>query len=130
MAQLSSKRASTRFSTYSTASASPTVATVNTVKTSLTSDSAQQEISNIEEGLDKLANKKLASQRFVPSKEKSENLSKLALGAKLERALGRRMGSQDAVMRVKKGGADVEKARGEEVQREVVIREPEKAVLA
>jgi hypothetical protein len=35
----------------------------------------------------------------VPSQEKTENLSKLALGAKLERALGRRMGSQDAVMR-------------------------------
>jgi len=34
----------------------------------------------------------------VPSAEKSEDLSKLALGAKLERALGRRMGDQDAVM--------------------------------
>jgi len=93
---LSSKRASTRFSTYS---ASPSLA--NTVKTSLTSDSAIQEISNIEDGLDKLENKKLASQRFVPSKEKTENLSKLALGAKLERALDRRLGSQDAVMRKK-----------------------------
>jgi hypothetical protein len=92
--QLASKRASTRFSTYSTA---PSVA--NTVKTSLSSASAQQEIKDIEEGLEKLENKKLASQRFVPSQEKTENLSKLALGAKLERALGRRMGSQDAVMR-------------------------------
>lgn len=71
----------------------------NTVKTSLSSASAQQEIKDIEEGLEKLENKKLASQRFVPSQEKTENLSKLALGAKLERALGRRMGSQDAVMR-------------------------------
>jgi len=69
------------------------------VKTSLSSASAQQEIKDIEEGLDKLENKKLASQRFVPSQEKTESLSKLALGAKLERALGRRMGSQDAVMR-------------------------------
>ncbi|TVY67513.1 hypothetical protein LSUE1_G005814 [Lachnellula suecica] len=91
---LTSKRASTRYSTYSTA---PSVA--NTVKTSLSSASAQQEIKDIEEGLEKLENKKLASQRFVPSQEKSENFSKLALGAKLERALGRRMGSQDAVMR-------------------------------
>ena len=74
--QLASKRASTRFSTYS---AAPSVA--NTVKTSLTSDSAQQEIKDIEDGLEKLDNKKLASQRFVPSKEKSENLSKLALGS-------------------------------------------------
>ena len=118
--QLASKRASTRFSTYSTA---PSIA--NTVKTSLTSDSAQQEIKDIEEGLDKLDNKKLASQRFVPSQEKSENLSKLALGAKLERALGRRMGSQDAVMRVKKAVA-----AGEENEKAEEIREPEKAVLA
>ena len=118
--QLASKRASTRFSTYS---AAPSVA--NTVKTSLTSDSAQQEIKDIEEGLEKLDNKKLASQRFVPSAEKTENLSKLALGAKLERALGRRMGSQDAVMRVKKAvspGHDDEKIED--------IRDPEKAVIA
>jgi hypothetical protein len=108
--QLASK--STRFSTYS---ATPSVA--NTVKTSLTSDSAQQEIKDIEDGLEKMTNKKLAAQRFVPSQEKCENLSKLALGAKLERALGRRMGSQDAVMRVKK----------EKVEE---IREPEKALLA
>ena len=118
--QLASKRASTRFSTYS---AAPSVA--NTVKTSLTSDSAQQEIKDIEDGLEKLDNKKLASQRFVPSQEKSENLSKLALGAKLERALGRRMGSQDAVMRVKKAVAP-----GEENEKMEQIREPEKAVIA
>lgn len=118
--QLASKRASTRFSTYS---AAPSVA--NTVKTSLTSDSAQQEIKDIEDGLEKLDNKKLASQRFVPSKEKSENLSKLALGAKLERALGRRMGSQDAVMRVKKAVTP-----SEENEKMQEIREPEKAVLA
>ena len=118
--QLASKRASTRFSTYS---AAPSVA--NTVKTSLTSDSAQQEIKDIEDGLEKLDNKKLASQRFVPSQEKSENLSKLALGAKLERALGRRMGSQDAVMRVKKAVAP-----GEENEKMEDIREPEKAIIA
>lgn len=117
---LASKRASTRFSTYS---AAPSVA--NTVKTSLTSDSAQQEIKDIEEGLEKLDNKKLASQRFVPSAEKTENLSKLALGAKLERALGRRMGSQDAVMRVKKAVSS-----GQDDEKIDDIREPEKAVIA
>lgn len=95
--KLSSKRNSTRFSTYS---AAPSVA--NTVKTSLSSESAQQEIKDIEDGLLKLENKKLATQRFVPTKEKSEHLSSLALGAKLERALGRRMGGQDAVMRERK----------------------------
>ncbi len=64
-------------------------------------DLVQQEINHITEGLDKLENKKLASQRFVPSEKKSESLSKLALGAKLERALDRRLGGQDAVMRKK-----------------------------
>ena len=64
-------------------------------------DSVQQEITQITEGLEKLENKKLDSQRFVPSVEKTENLSKLALGAKLERALDRRLGGQDAVMRKK-----------------------------
>jgi hypothetical protein len=88
--QLSSKRTSTRYSTYSVA---PTLAP--------SQESVQQEITQITEGLEKLENKKLASQRFVPSVEKTENLSKLALGAKLERALDRRLGGQDAVMRKK-----------------------------
>jgi hypothetical protein len=92
--QLSSKRTSTRFSTYSIA---PTLAPSLTPS----QDSVQHEITQISEGLEKLENKKLASQRFVPSVEKTENLSKLALGAKLERALGRRLGGQDAVMRKK-----------------------------
>jgi len=91
----SAHRASTRFSTYSAAP------TVNTVHTSFSTASAHQEIANIEEGLEKLENKKLTSQRFVATQEKTEILSKLALGAKLERALGRRMGGQDAVMRKK-----------------------------
>ncbi|KAG9241137.1 hypothetical protein BJ878DRAFT_403724, partial [Calycina marina] len=90
---LSSNRASTRFSTYSNA---PSVA-----NTSLTSDSAHQEIQTIEDGLTKLENKKLASQRFVMTPEQTETQNKLALGAKLDRALGRRMGGQDAVMREK-----------------------------
>ncbi len=81
----------------------------NTVQTSLSSSSAQQEIKDIEEGLEKLENKKLATQRYVPTQEKSENLSKLALGAKLERALGRRMGGQDAVMKERNKSVDNEK---------------------
>lgn len=94
--KITSKRTSNRYSTISTA---PTVATV---RTNFSSASAQQEIKDIEDGLEKLENKKLGAQRFVPSQEKSEHLSKLALGAKLERALDRRMGGQDAVMRVRK----------------------------
>ncbi|CAL3964999.1 unnamed protein product [Diplocarpon coronariae] len=94
---LSSNRGSTRFSTYS---AAPSVAT--TVQTTLSSDSAHQEIKDIKNCLLKLENKKLVTQRYVPTKEKTEHLSSLALGAKLERALGRRMGGQDAVMRERK----------------------------
>ena len=54
---------------------------------------------NLRDGLERLENKPLLKQRFVPTPEKTDNLSKLALGAKVERALGRRMTSQDAVMR-------------------------------
>lgn len=64
-----------------------------------TTDSVQAEIRDIALGLDRMENKALSSQRVVLSDEKTDNLSKLALGAKLERALDRRMSSQDAVMR-------------------------------
>ncbi|TDZ35572.1 hypothetical protein C8034_v000653 [Colletotrichum sidae] len=64
-----------------------------------TTDSAHAEIVDIATGLDRMENKALSSQRVVLSEEKTANMSKLALGAKLERALDRRMSSQDAVMR-------------------------------
>lgn len=51
------------------------------------------------DGLERLENKPLQKQRFVPTAEKTESLDKLAIGAKMERALGRRMTGQDAVMR-------------------------------
>jgi len=74
-------RTSVRYSTYSMApSFTPTVRTT---------DSATAEIRDIEKGLDRMENKALASQRVALSEEKSANLSKLALGAKLERALDR-----------------------------------------
>lgn len=60
------------------------------------------EIKEWTNGFERLENKRLQQQRFVPTPEKSENLSKLALGAKVERALGRRMTGQDAVMRKSK----------------------------
>jgi len=66
----------------------------------------EHEITHIQTTLSKLSDKKLASQRFVPSEKKTENLSKLALGAKLDRALARRMGGQDAVMKVKSNKMD------------------------
>lgn len=67
--------------------------------TVLTSDSAQNEMRDIQSGFDRMENKALTSQRVVLSEEQSARMNKLALGAKLERALDRRMSSQDAVMR-------------------------------
>ncbi|KAK4084172.1 hypothetical protein PCL_06105 [Purpureocillium lilacinum] len=87
-----SNRTSVRFSTYSMVAPSLT-------PTFQTTDSAQAEIRDIALGLDRMENKALSSQRVVLSDEKTDNMSKLALGAKLERALDRRMSSQDAVMR-------------------------------
>lgn len=86
-----SARTSVRYSTYSvTPSVTPTFAT---------NDSAQAEFRDIASGLDRMENKALSSQRVALDEEKTDNLRKLALGAKLERALDRRMSSQDAVMR-------------------------------
>ena len=67
--------------------------------TFLTSDSAHAEIRDIALGLDRMENKALSSQRVLLSDEKTDDMKKLALGAKLERALDRRMSGQDAVMR-------------------------------
>ncbi|KAF5974533.1 hypothetical protein FBULB1_7757 [Fusarium bulbicola] len=87
----SKNRTSVRFSTYSMApSLSPTVGTT---------DSAHAEIRDIATGLDRMENKALSSQRVTLTDEKTDTMSKLALGAKLERALDRRMSGQDAVMR-------------------------------
>ncbi|KAI1437403.1 hypothetical protein GGR50DRAFT_70454 [Xylaria sp. CBS 124048] len=91
--QLVSPRASLRFSTYS---AAPSLATVQT------NDSAHAEIRNIESGLARMENKALAQQRVMLSEEKTDKLGKLALGAKLDRALDRRMKGQDAEMRTRK----------------------------
>ncbi|KAI0403354.1 hypothetical protein F4802DRAFT_293880 [Xylaria palmicola] len=90
-----SPRASVRLSTYSMTA--PSFA-----PTTHTTDSAHAEIRNIETGLARMENKALSKQRVVLSEEKSANLNKLALGAKLDRALDRRMTGQDAEMRPRK----------------------------
>ncbi|GAP92782.1 hypothetical protein SAMD00023353_9400110 [Rosellinia necatrix] len=92
---LVSPRASLRLSTYSTTA--PSFA-----PTMQTTDSVHAEIRNIESGLARMENKALSKQRVVLSEEKTANLNKLALGAKLDRALDRRMTSQDAEMRPRK----------------------------
>lgn len=93
--QLTSPRASARLSTYSMAAPSLT-------PTVRTTDSADAEMAHIESGLTRMENKALSKQRVVLSEDKAANLNKLALGAKLDRALDRRMSGQDAVMRPRK----------------------------
>ncbi|KAG5940318.1 hypothetical protein E4U53_007613 [Claviceps sorghi] len=102
-----SNRTSVRFSTHSMApSFTPTVQS---------NDSAQAEIRDIALNLDRMENKALSSQRVILSDEKTDNMSKLALGAKLERALDRRMSSQDAVMRPCRINVDEKKKTSEKV---------------
>lgn len=110
--QVSSKRTSKRFSTYSSLLSSdshtlPSAASANartTTNTSSSTNTSNDRLAEIKEwstGFDRLDNKRLQQQRYQPTPEKSENLSKLALGAKVERALGRRLTDQDATFRTK-----------------------------
>ncbi|OJD23409.1 hypothetical protein ACJ73_05234 [Blastomyces percursus] len=93
----SSQRNSQRFSTISATGS--LALSDHTVSSTMTGDSRLAEIKELGAGLERLENKPLTKQRFVPTPEKTDNLNKLALGAKVERALGRRMSSQDAIMR-------------------------------
>ena len=86
----SSKRASMRFSTYSASPSFDTIATDS-------SESGMREIKQLSNGLERLENKPLSEQRFEPSEQKKDVMSKISLGAKVERALGRRMTNQDYV---------------------------------
>lgn len=54
-------------------------------------------LAEIESQLKRLEDSRLQKQRFIPSEKKFEMISKLALGAKLDRALRRRMSGQDAL---------------------------------
>ncbi|KAL4870189.1 hypothetical protein BDV12DRAFT_195566 [Aspergillus spectabilis] len=99
---------------FSTVSGSPSIASERTTGSLPSGDPRLAEFHNLRDGLERLENKPLQKQRFVPSAEKTDNLSKLALGAKVERALGRRMTGQDAVMRAKP--AMNEKAAASEAQ--------------
>lgn len=81
---------------------SPSAATARSAThNNTTSDARLEEIKEWSTGFDRLESKRLQQQRYQPTPEKSENLSKLALGAKVERALGRRMTDQDATFRTK-----------------------------
>ena len=70
--------------------------------TVLSTDSLTAEIRPIVDGLERMKNPQLSNQRVFLNEDKMNNFAQLALSAKLERALGRRMTSQDAVMRPRK----------------------------
>jgi hypothetical protein len=55
-----------------------------------------QDIRTLHMGLARLDQPKLLNQRYAVSESKKEDMGKLALGAKLDKALARRMVSQDA----------------------------------
>ena len=109
--QIASKRQSIRYSTFS---ASPSFATVDILESTctdpkhpagnlnVTAASGMAEIKQITKDLEKLDNKQLSQQRYVPTQKKKDELSTLNLGAKLERSLGRRMAAQDAVFTKKR----------------------------
>lgn len=64
--------------------------------------SGMAEIKQITKELEKLDNKQLAQQRYVPTQKKTDEIATLSLGAKLERSLGRRMATQDAAFTKKR----------------------------
>ncbi|KAL9124751.1 MAG: hypothetical protein Q9217_005953, partial [Psora testacea] len=99
--EVASKRTSKRFSTFSAPSIAASDQTTQTTATMSSSDPRIAEIKEWTQGLDRLEQKRLQQQRYAPTQEKTDSLSKLALGAKVERALGRRMTDQDAVFRPK-----------------------------
>jgi hypothetical protein len=80
-----------------------------------------QDIRTLTSGLARLDQPKLLNQRYAVSESKKEDMGKLALGAKLDRALGRRMVSQDATF-TRKLAAAVQ-VQGQEKPRHVDIME-------
>jgi hypothetical protein len=101
--QSSGNRASTRMSTYSaTPTLTPSIAPSHLSQASSTSgDPKAHDIKSWNAGFERLEDKRLVQQRYALTSEKTDDMSKLALGAKLDRALGRRMSGQDAVFRPK-----------------------------
>ncbi|KAI4122549.1 MAG: hypothetical protein LQ347_006467 [Umbilicaria vellea] len=98
---MASNRTSNRFSAYSGVSLAASENTINTTSSFTNGDPRLLEIKKWTQVFDRLESKRLQQQRYVPTPQKVDSLSKLALGAKVEKALGRRMGNQDATMRVK-----------------------------
>lgn len=90
-------------STYSaTPTLTPSIAPSHLSTASSTAgDPKSHDIKTWNAGFDRLEDKRLVQQRYTLTNEKTDDMSKLALGAKLDRALARRMSGQDAVFRPK-----------------------------
>lgn len=69
---------------------------------SFSSSAAEAELRQWASGLERMQDARLERQRYVMSNHKSDEVAKLALGAKVERALARRMVGQDATFSRKK----------------------------
>ncbi|KAF2716439.1 hypothetical protein K431DRAFT_323805 [Polychaeton citri CBS 116435] len=67
-------------------------------------DPKMQDIKAWSESFQRMQDERLDKQRYVMSGNKSDEVGKLALGAKVERALGRRMTGQDASFTKKRVG--------------------------
>lgn len=67
-----------------------------------TTDPKTADLRSFANVLDRMNDERVDRQRFVMSSHKTEEVSKIALGAKVDRALSRRMVGQDAVFRPKK----------------------------
>jgi len=82
-----------------------------TSATSISSnDPKNADIKSWSGALQRLQDSRLEKQRFVMNDHKTEDLAKLALSAKVERALARRLVGQDAAFSTAKKPLDIEKA--------------------
>ena len=71
-------------------------------------DPKTQDLKNWSGTLERMQDERLEKQRYVMTDVKTAEVSKLALGAKVERALSRRMTGQDAVFTTKNKKVEVE----------------------
>lgn len=63
----------------------------------MTSVDRQALLEKLAEGFNRLEVPSLTKQRFAPSESKAQDISSRAMGAKLEKALDRRLSNQDAL---------------------------------
>lgn len=82
-----------RFSTYSAAPSEMTFTSIASTKTYSVG------IRDYSTTYERLECKRLQEQRYIPSPQKEKDMGKVALFAKVQRALDRRLSGQDAVLR-------------------------------